>query len=68
MSQFPIGSEDVISTLIAFIVLLFILVCFRFYEHDVGDVGFSPITCNDYLFTIYLGTFQCLCIYCSFSC
>jgi len=56
MSQFPISSEDVISTLIAFIVSLFILVCFRFYEHDVTDVGFSYITCNDYLFTIYLET------------
>ena len=55
MPQFSISSEEVISTLIAFIVPLFILVCYRFWEHDVTDVGFSHVTCNAYVFTIYLG-------------
>jgi len=48
MSQFSVSSEEVISTLIAFIVPLFILVCYRFWEHDLTDFGFFRITCNIY--------------------
>ena len=56
MSKFFISSEEFISTLIAFILPLFVLICYRFKEHDRTDVGFTHITCNAYLFTIHLGT------------
>jgi hypothetical protein len=54
MSQFSISSEEVISTLIAFMVI--VLVCYRLQEHDLTDDGYSQTTFNAFLLTIYLAS------------